>query len=172
MKLLLPALVLAALSGPASAGEADRADLARSFLEFEAAYRAEPKASPLVNIALSHKALFEYPQAIAALDRAINQHADTLAPQHLDAARREGCLAFALSGLSKVCGLPQVKLAWIAVAGPDSLVTEALARLELTADAYLSPSTAAQLAAHAPVAGSARSQAETRAVRSALTRAL
>jgi hypothetical protein len=57
--------------------------------EFEAAYRAEPKASPLVNIALSYKALHDYPNAIEALDRAIEQHADTLKPEHLDAAKRE-----------------------------------------------------------------------------------
>jgi hypothetical protein len=57
--------------------------------EFEAAYRAEPKASPLVNIALSHKALHDYPSAIEALARAIEQHPDTLKPEHLDAAKRE-----------------------------------------------------------------------------------
>jgi alanine-synthesizing transaminase len=47
-------------------------------------------------------------------------------------------LTFVLSGLSKVAGLPQVKLGWIAAAGPDRLVTEALDRLEWIADAFLS----------------------------------
>ena len=55
-------------------------------------------------------------------------------------------LAFHLSGASKVCGLPQLKVAWIAVAGPQSRVAPALARLEVAADAYLSVSGPSQLA--------------------------
>lgn len=55
-------------------------------------------------------------------------------------------LAFHLSGLSKVCGLPQVKAGWIAAAGPPARVGPALARLEVVADAYLSVSGPAQLA--------------------------
>jgi aspartate/methionine/tyrosine aminotransferase len=57
-----------------------------------------------------------------------------------------GCLAFHLSGLSKVCGLPQLKAGWLAAAGPDRLVAPALERLEVIADAYLSVSGPAQLA--------------------------
>src|SRR5258707_8396836 len=45
-------------------------------------------------------------------------------------------LTFALSGLSKICGLPQMKLAWIAVSGPSDDKAQALARLEVIADAY------------------------------------
>jgi alanine-synthesizing transaminase len=55
-------------------------------------------------------------------------------------------LAFTLSGLSKVCGLPQLKLGWCVVTGPDSLVREASARLELIADTVLSVATPVQLA--------------------------
>jgi alanine-synthesizing transaminase len=51
-----------------------------------------------------------------------------------------GGLRFALGGLSKSCGLPHYKLGWIAVAGPDALRDEAIARLEHVADAYLSAS--------------------------------
>ena len=47
-------------------------------------------------------------------------------------------LTFRLGGLSKSAGLPQVKLGWIAVDGPDTLVGEALDRLELILDTYLS----------------------------------
>jgi len=54
-------------------------------------------------------------------------------------------LAFSLSGLSKVAGLPQLKLAWIAAGGPGA--GDALDRLELIADTYLSVSTPVQLAA-------------------------
>ncbi len=56
-------------------------------------------------------------------------------------------LAFSLGGLSKSVGLPQVKLGWIAVAGSSELVAEALDRLELVCDTYLSVSTPIQAAA-------------------------
>ena len=55
-------------------------------------------------------------------------------------------LTFRLGGLSKSAGLPQVKLGWIGVEGPDALVTEALDRLELICDTYLSVSTPVQIA--------------------------
>src|SRR5262249_6501768 len=57
-----------------------------------------------------------------------------------------GALTFVLSGLSKVVAMPQVKLGWIAASGPDALVAEALGRLEVIADTYLSVSTPVQLA--------------------------
>ena len=56
-------------------------------------------------------------------------------------------LVFRLGGLSKTIGLPQVKLGWIAVQGTDALVDEALDRLELICDTYLSVSTPVQVAA-------------------------
>jgi aspartate/methionine/tyrosine aminotransferase len=49
--------------------------------------------------------------------------------------------------LSKSCGLPQLKLGWMAVAGPDEKRREALERLEIIADTYLSVGTPVQLAA-------------------------
>lgn len=55
-------------------------------------------------------------------------------------------LTFCLSGLSKVAGLPQLKLGWVTVNGPEPLLSEALARLELIADTYLSVGTPVQLA--------------------------
>lgn len=60
---------------------------------------------------------------------------------------RRDALVFSLGGLSKSIGLPQVKLGWIAVGGPDRLVDEALGRLEVICDAYLSVSTPVQGAA-------------------------
>jgi aspartate/methionine/tyrosine aminotransferase len=57
------------------------------------------------------------------------------------------CLTFTLSGLSKVSALPQMKLGWIVVSGPVPLRAEALGRLEVIADAYLSVATPVQLAA-------------------------
>jgi hypothetical protein len=58
-----------------------------------------------------------------------------------------GALTFRLGGLSKSVGLPQLKLGWIAVEGPPGLVREALERLELMCDTYLSVSTPVQIAA-------------------------
>ncbi len=63
------------------------------------------------------------------------------------AAGRSGPLKFALGGLSKSCGLPQMKLGWIVVDGPDGPVAEALDRLDLIADTYLSVGTPVQRAA-------------------------
>lgn len=63
------------------------------------------------------------------------------------AARVRDALTFGLGGLSKSVGLPQVKLGWIAVSGPDAMVHEALDRLELVCDTYLSVSTQVQVAA-------------------------
>ena len=60
--------------------------------------------------------------------------------------QQDRCLTFGLGGLSKSIGLPQLKLAWIGVSGPASLVDPALARLELIADTYLPVSTPVQLA--------------------------
>lgn len=54
------------------------------------------------------------------------------------------CLSFRLGGLSKLTGLPQLKLAWIRVEGPDSIVREAMARMEFIADTFLSVSTPVQ----------------------------
>jgi alanine-synthesizing transaminase len=56
-------------------------------------------------------------------------------------------LTFTLSGLSKICALPQMKLAWIAVSGPEKLASAAAERLDVIADTYLSPGTPVQLAA-------------------------
>ena len=54
------------------------------------------------------------------------------------AAFSNGCLSFALSGLSKISCLPQMKLAWIVLNGPQHSQDEAHKRLEVIADTYLS----------------------------------
>lgn len=56
----------------------------------------------------------------------------------------DGALAFCLSGLSKIAGLPQMKLGWIVIGGPPALRAEATERLELIADTYLSVGTPVQ----------------------------
>jgi aspartate/methionine/tyrosine aminotransferase len=62
-------------------------------------------------------------------------------------AKNDEVLTFALSGVSKVSGLPQMKLAWMVVNGPPDSATDAMSRLEIIADTYLSMSAPIQLAA-------------------------
>ena len=61
-------------------------------------------------------------------------------------AGQRDALTFVLSGLSKICGLPQMKAGWIAVAGPRTPKQEALDRLEVIADTYLSMNAPVQYA--------------------------
>jgi aspartate/methionine/tyrosine aminotransferase len=53
-------------------------------------------------------------------------------------AANDAALTFTMSGISKICGLPQMKAAWLITSGPQELKTEALARLDVIADTYLS----------------------------------
>lgn len=98
---------------------------------------------------------------LAALDRRATTHGFALiadevfadyvprpAPTHVlcTAARATSALTFSLGGLSKSCGLPQLKLGWIIAGGPAPLAIEALDRLDLIADTYLSVATPVQVA--------------------------
>ena len=71
-------------------------------------------------------------------------------------------LTLCLGGLSKSCGLPQLKLAWMALSGPAAAREEARARLEVVADTYLSVSTPVQQAAPSVLARAAELQAPIR----------
>jgi aspartate/methionine/tyrosine aminotransferase len=75
-------------------------------------------------------------------------------PARSVAAGPAEALAFAMQGLSKSAGLPGWKLAWTAVLGPAPERDEALARLELIADAHLSASAPVQHALPELLAGS------------------
>ncbi|MFO0559889.1 MAG: pyridoxal phosphate-dependent aminotransferase [Polyangiales bacterium] len=55
-------------------------------------------------------------------------------------ANEQRCLCWTLGGLSKSAALPQMKLGWAVLSGPDALVREAHARFEHIADAFLSAS--------------------------------
>jgi alanine-synthesizing transaminase len=70
----------------------------------------------------------------------------------------ERVLTFTMSGLSKICGLPQMKFAWLVASGPPGLKSQALSRLEIIADTHLSMNAPIQHAARAFLAG--RSQFE------------
>jgi alanine-synthesizing transaminase len=70
------------------------------------------------------------------LDFSLNdtaQHARTF-------ALNTAALTFTMSGISKVSGLPQMKAAWLIASGPDDLRSQALERLEVISDTYLSVS--------------------------------
>jgi len=66
--------------------------------------------------------------------------------QHQSFAGNREALTFTLSGLSKISALPQMKLAWIAINGPHDLQHEAVHRMEVIADTYLSVNAPIQLA--------------------------
>lgn len=55
-------------------------------------------------------------------------------------------LTLTASGLSKISGLPQMKSAWLIANGPQEVKAQALARLEVIADTYLSMNAPVQLA--------------------------
>lgn len=61
-------------------------------------------------------------------------------------AGNSDALTFTLSGISKICGLPQMKVAWAIIAGPPESKSETRARLEVIADTYLSMNAPVQLA--------------------------
>lgn len=69
----------------------------------------------------------------------------------LDYARAPA-LTFVLNGLSKLAALPQMKLAWIGVCGPEPARQAALARLEVLNDLFLSAGAPIQHAAAAVLA--------------------
>jgi aspartate/methionine/tyrosine aminotransferase len=71
----------------------------------------------------------------------------TLGPEKpVSFAGNDAALTFSMSGLSKIAGLPQMKMAWLIASGPDELKRTALEKLEVIADTYLSPNAPVQLA--------------------------
>jgi alanine-synthesizing transaminase len=62
-------------------------------------------------------------------------------------ATNRDALTFTLSGVSKISGLPQMKLAWVITSGAGEEVSTAIGRLEVIVDTYLSMNAPIQLAA-------------------------
>ena len=62
-------------------------------------------------------------------------------------------LTFCLSGMSKIAGLPQMKVGWILGLGPEGLRREAMGRLEVIADTFLSMNAPVQMALPSWLAG-------------------
>lgn len=65
----------------------------------------------------------------------------------VDSVNEKKVLTFILSGFSKVVGLPQMKLGWIAITGPQHEKRQARRRLEIISDTFLSVSAPVQHAA-------------------------
>ena len=82
------------------------------------------------------------------------------------------CLTFVLSGISKIAALPQMKAAWIAALGPEAELSEALARVEIVADTFLSMNAPVQCALPAWLAGCGSLQEQIRARTGANLRSL
>ncbi len=59
-------------------------------------------------------------------------------------AANSDCLTFTLGGISKSLGLPQMKVGWMIINGPAQLMQNAIERLEVIADTYLSVNTPVQ----------------------------
>jgi aspartate/methionine/tyrosine aminotransferase len=74
-------------------------------------------------------------------------------PPQTFAAGRPHCLTFTLSGISKICGLPQMKASWLVCSGPSDLAAAAMARIEVIADTFLSMNAPVQQALPAWLAG-------------------
>ena len=71
---------------------------------------------------------------------------DAATPVQTFAGQDLPVLTFVVSGLSKIAALPQMKVGWIAITGPQPVREEARARLEIIADTFLSVNAPAQLA--------------------------
>lgn len=78
------------------------------------------------------------------------------------AAGESTALTFVLSGLSKVCALPQMKCSWIAASGPEREVSTAMERLEIVADTFLSMNAPVQHALPSWLAGRRHVQGQIR----------
>jgi aspartate/methionine/tyrosine aminotransferase len=78
-------------------------------------------------------------------DEVFLDYANGATPAHTFALC-DRALTFTLSGISKISLLPQMKVAWTVVSGPESPAKTAVDRLEIIADTYLSASTPVQLA--------------------------
>ncbi len=72
------------------------------------------------------------------LDYAHAAHPEIASREFSFATGEHPALTFVLSGLSKISALPQMKVAWIVSHGPQQKLHEALARLEVIADTFLS----------------------------------
>ncbi len=96
------------------------------------------------------------------LDYGLNSGLDGSVEARSFAVGPHPALTFVLSGLSKVAALPQMKVSWIAAFGPEPPLGEALRRLEIIADTFLSMNAPVQCALPSWLAGRAGIQRQIR----------
>jgi aspartate/methionine/tyrosine aminotransferase len=109
-------------------------------------------------------ALCQAPGLAIICDEVFADYATAADPARMPSLAGTGAVrTFVLNGLSKVAGLPQMKLGWIVVSGPPTERAAALARLEVIADTYLSVGTPVQLALPRLLAGSGALRAQIQA---------
>jgi alanine-synthesizing transaminase len=79
------------------------------------------------------------------VDEVFSDYAADPSPDYVSSTvNRTRALTFVLNGLSKMVGLPQVKLGWIIAGGEPEWVGAAVPRLEMLLDCYLSVATPVQ----------------------------
>jgi alanine-synthesizing transaminase len=110
----------------------------------------QSELGPLLALCREHKLALISDEVFA--DYALDDRAPPLCEKSglvRSLAEVDDVLTFCLSGLSKVAGLPQLKLGWIVTGGPPGDRETAFGRLELIADTYLSVGAPVQWAAPA-----------------------
>jgi alanine-synthesizing transaminase len=113
------------------------AKAARPFDKLRAGSGASHSVEPLQNSGSLYATLDRH-AAIQRLGRDDNALRDQDDNAFGSFAGNDEVLTFTLSGLSKIAALPQMKVAWVVTSGPEEIVREAMARLEVIADTYLS----------------------------------
>ena len=93
---------------------------------------------------IADEVFFDFP--VVSQEKYLSLGSESPASPWKTFAAESPALTLVLNGLSKSCGLPQMKVAWMCVGGPQELRRNAAARLEVIADTYLSLGTPAQLA--------------------------
>jgi hypothetical protein len=78
-----------------------------ALVELEAAYAAEPRAAPLLQIAVCEQALQRWPRAIAAIERALRDHAATMDEAERKAAEQDLAELRAQTGSVEVTVTPE-----------------------------------------------------------------
>jgi alanine-synthesizing transaminase len=130
-------------------------------IDFDSLYKAAtPKTRAVITVHPNNPTgSYARPDEMAALGEFCREYRAALVADEVfldyahDGASRTSfisnteALTFTLSGISKISALPQMKLAWLAVSGPDDLVQPAIGRMEVIADTYLSLNAPVQLAA-------------------------
>lgn len=84
--------------------------------------------------------------AALVVDEVFNEYIFDPETNIISTAAEPDVLTFTLNGISKMCGLPQMKLGWIIASGKPELVNESMERLEIISDIFLSVNTPAQIA--------------------------